>query len=402
MKPVHIDSAAMTRTPVNPVLEPIPSPPVRRNWITTALFALTFAVAVTIVPWYGFSHGYSGAAWIWFVLLLGANGMAITCGYHRLFAHGTYDAHPVLKVAYLFFGAMALQNSALVWSAGHRVHHRYIDDVERDPYCARRGFWFSHIGWMLNYYPSGEADLRTVRDLERDPWIRFQHRFYVPLTATINIGLPLLLGWADGDLLGTFLLAGMLRLVVSHHLTFFINSLAHIWGSQPYSEDNTARDNPVIAFLTYGEGYHNFHHMFAEDYRNGVSAWHWDPSKWFIALMGWAGLARNLKRVPRFKIRRALLDAQFRRAERQLASQPGRAQIEQLKQRVAEEYETFCNAVAVWTHLREQWIQGAKRAMLDRWERSVLQSRLQEVEHDLKAQYRRMRVLGAKISFTVT
>jgi stearoyl-CoA desaturase (delta-9 desaturase) len=397
MKPVQLKVA-----PPIPAAEAAPPAAVRRNWITTSMFALTFAVAVTVVPWYGWRHGYSPAAWIWFTLLLGANGMAITCGYHRLFAHGTYDAHPLLKAAYLLFGAMALQNSALIWSAGHRVHHRHIDDLDRDPYCARRGFWFSHIGWMLNHYPSGEADLRTVRDLERDPWLRQQHRFYVPLAVSMNIGLPLLLGWADGDLLGTFLLAGVLRLVVSHHFTFFINSLAHMWGSQPYCEDNTARDNPVIALLTYGEGYHNFHHMFANDYRNGVRAWQWDPSKWFIALMAWAGLASNLQRVPRFKIQRALIDAQFRRAERQLATQPGRAQIEQLKQLVAEEYATFCHDVTAWTHLREQWLADAKRAMLDRWERSLLQSRLQELENGLKTQYQRMRVLAAQIAFTVT
>jgi stearoyl-CoA desaturase (delta-9 desaturase) len=373
-----------------------------RNWITTAMFALTFATAMAVVPWYGFRHGYNAAAWIWFVLLVGANGMAITCGYHRLFAHATYEAHPVLKVAYLLFGAMALQNSALIWSAGHRVHHRHIDDLELDPYCARRGFWFSHIGWMLRYYPSGEPDFRTVRDLERDPLLRYQHRFYLPLTLAMNIGLPLLLGWAAHDVVGMFLLAGILRLVVSHHVTFFINSLAHIWGTQPYTEDNTARDNPVIAVLTYGEGYHNFHHMFAHDYRNGVRAWQWDPSKWFIAVMSWAGLAWNLKRVPRFKIQRAILDAQFRRAEIQLSNQSGRAQLEQIKRRVAEEYEVFCTAVTAWTHLREQWLADAKRVVLDRWEHSLLQSRLQELERGLKTQHRRMRALGDQITFFVT
>ena len=366
------------------------------------MFTVTFATAATVVPWYGFTHGFSAVAWIWFVLLLGANGMAITCGYHRLFAHATYEAHPLLKVAYLLFGAMALQNSALIWSAGHRVHHRHIDDLELDPYCARRGFWFSHIGWMLRHYPSGEAEFRTVRDLERDPLLRYQHRYYLPLTLAMNIGLPLLLGWAGGDALGMFLLAGVLRLVVSHHVTFFINSLAHMWGTQPYCEDNTARDNPVIAMLTYGEGYHNFHHKFAHDYRNGVRAWQWDPSKWFIAFMSWAGLAWNLKRVPRFKIQRALLDAQFRRAEIQLSNQAGRVQIEQIKQRVAEEYEVFCNAVTTWTHLREQWLADAKRVVLDRWEHSLLQSRLQELERGLKTQHRRMRALGNQIALFVT
>ncbi|GAC1309170.1 MAG: fatty acid desaturase [Steroidobacteraceae bacterium] len=357
------------------------------------MFAATFVAALTAVPWYGIEHGYSAVAWLEFTLLLGANGMAITCGYHRLFAHATYDAHPLLKVAYLLFGAMALQNSALVWSASHRVHHRFIDDPDRDPYCARRGFWFSHIGWMLRHYPSGEPDFRTVRELERDPLLRLQHRFYVPIALTMNFGVPLALGWATGDVLGTFLLAGVLRLVLSHHFTFFINSLAHIWGAQPYTEDNTARDNPVVALLTYGEGYHNFHHMFAHDYRNGVRAWQWDPSKWFIAAMSWLGLARNLKRVPWFKIQRAMLDAQFRRAERQLSSLPARVQIEHLKRRVAEEYEVFCNAVTAWSHLREQQLHDAKR---------VVQARLQELEHGMKVQYHRMRKLHAQIDFMVT
>jgi stearoyl-CoA desaturase (Delta-9 desaturase) len=370
---------------------------VSRNWTTTLMFALTFGVAVTVVPWYGFMHGYHAAAWIWFVLFLGANGMSITCGYHRLFAHATYDAHPVLKGLYLLFGAMALQNSALVWSATHRVHHRNIDDTETDPYSARRGFWFSHIGWMLRNYPSGEPDFSVVRDLQRDRLVSFQHRYYVPLALATNFGLPLLVGWACGDVIGTFLLAGVLRLVVSHHFTFLINSLAHMWGVQPYTDDNTARDNGIVALLTYGEGYHNFHHMFAHDYRNGVRWWQWDPSKWFIHSMRWLGLARNLKTVPWFKIQRALLDTQFRRAQLQLAEQPGRAHIEQLRRRVAEEYEAFCQAVTQWTHLREQWLAQTKRAMIERWERSALQLQLKELEYGLQLQYRRMRRLRAQL-----
>jgi stearoyl-CoA desaturase (delta-9 desaturase) len=285
------------------------------------MFLVTFAVAVTVVPWYGFAHGYPTANWVWFVLLLGANGMAITCGYHRLFAHATYVAHPALQLAYLLFGAMALQNSALIWSAGHRTHHLYVDDTERDPYCARRGFWFSHIGWMLRAYPSSHPDLGCVRDLQRNPLVMWQHRHYLPLALAMNFGVPLLLACGSGEFLGMLLLVGVLRLVVSHHVTFFINSLAHMWGAQPYRDDNTARDNGVVAFLTYGEGYHNFHHTFAHDYRNGVRWWQWDPSKWFINAMQWLGLARNLKRVSSVKIQHALLKTQLRRTERELARQ---------------------------------------------------------------------------------
>jgi len=369
-----------------------------RNWTTTLMFSLTFAAAVILVPWYGLVEGYSAAAWIWFGLLVVANEMSITCGYHRLYAHASYEARPALKVLYLLFGAMALQNSALVWAAGHRTHHRHIDDNERDPYSARRGFWFSHIGWMLRDYPSGAPDFSTVRDLQRDRLLMLQHRYYLPIALTMNIALPLLLGWFSGDLLGVFLLAGLLRLVISHHFTFFINSLAHMWGSKPYNEQNTARDNGLIAVLTFGEGYHNFHHMFAHDYRNGVRWWQFDPSKWFISTMNALGLARSLKRVPWFKIQRALLDAQFARANRQLAEHPRRAQFEHLRNRVAEEYEAFVKAVAEWSHLREHWIEDTRRAVTQRWDRSNLQARLRELESRLQLQIRRMRILQAQIA----
>ena len=368
-----------------------------RNWGVLLMFVLTGLAAVTLVPWYGLTTGYSTVAWVSFVLLLGANGMSITCGYHRLFAHATYEAHPLLKIAYLLFGAMALQNSALAWSSGHRRHHLFIDDNERDPYSAKRGFWFSHIGWMLREYPSGVPDLRNVQDLQRDPLVMWQHRNYLAIALAMNIALPLLLGFIAGDVMGVFLLGGVLRLVASHHFTFFINSLAHIWGYQPYTDENTARDNGVVALLTYGEGYHNFHHMFAHDYRNGVRWWQFDPSKWFIAAMSGIGMARNLKRVPWFKIQRALLDSQFARAQKKLASLPARAHLEQLRSRVAEEYEAFAKAVAEWSHLREQWIEETRRAVVKRWERSNLQSQLKELEYRLHLQYRRMRVLQAQI-----
>jgi stearoyl-CoA desaturase (delta-9 desaturase) len=260
-------------------------------WVNTWLFVLTFLGAVIIVPWYGIVHGYSTAAWLSFAILLGANGMSITAGYHRLWAHRTYEAHWSVRVILMLFGAMALESSILAWSSGHRRHHLYIDDNERDPYSARRGFWFSHIGWMLRDYPSGRRDDSNIADVVRDPIAVFQDRHYVPLVLVMNIGLPLTLGWLVGDLWGVFLLGGLLRLVVSQHTTFFINSLAHMWGNQPYTDANTARDNGFLALLTYGEGYHNFHHCYAADYRNGVRWWQWDPTKWLIFTLSKVGLA---------------------------------------------------------------------------------------------------------------
>src|ERR1700688_630823 len=212
------------------------------------------------------------------------------------------------------------------------------------------------------------------RKLQSTPLVAFQHRHYLALTLTMNLGLPLLMGWVFGDILGTFLLAGVLPLVlrhhlallvISHHLTFCINSLAHIIGTRPYNAENTARDNGVVALLTFGEGYHNFHHMFAHDFRNGVRWWQWDPSKWLITALQWVGLAKNLKRVPWFKIQRAMLDTQFRRAKLELARQVvGSPRLDELRRRVAEEYESFCSAVAGWTDVPEQAVTAAKRALV--------------------------------------
>jgi len=375
-----------------------PRPPL--IWINALMFALTATAAAILVPWYGVTRGFTTADWGVFAFFLVANGMAITGGYHRLWAHRSYEAHWTVRLFYLVFGTMALQNSAFVWCSGHRKHHLYVDDVDRDPYSARRGFWFSHIGWMLRDYPSGRMDFANIADLKKDPMLAFQHRYYVPLAVAINIGLPLAAGLVFHDLWGMLILAGVLRLVWSHHVTFCINSLAHLWGSRPYSEDNTARDNPVVAVITYGEGYHNFHHAFAHDYRNGVRWWQWDPTKWLIAALQVFGLTRRLKRTPLFQIQRALLAMQFKRAQARLAklAPAGVSHLEQLRARLAHEYESFLAAVAEWARVKEQWLGEKKRAVLEQWEQVDLQRSLREIERRLSRQLRRMRVLQAQLA----
>jgi stearoyl-CoA desaturase (delta-9 desaturase) len=372
-----------------------------RIWSTTLMFTLTLGSALVLVPWFGLTHGYSVAAWVLFVVFLYANGMSITGGYHRLWAHKSYEAHWSLRLIYLIFGTMALQNSVFVWASGHRTHHLNVDDFDKDPYSIRRGFWFAHIGWMVREYESGKPNFANIPDLRRDPMLAFQHRFYIPLALLTNFGLPLLAGWLVGDVWGTFILAGVLRLVVSHHVTFLINTLAHMWGSRPYTDENTARDNPVLAFLTYGEGYHNYHHIFAHDYRNGVRWWQWDPTKWLIAGLQFVGLTRRLKRTPPFQIQRALLAMQFTRAREKLdklAVAAGHSHIEQLRQRIAHEYETFLAAMSEWARVKEQWIEEKKRVVVEHWEHSEIQQRLREIEANLRTQRRRMRLITAQLT----
>lgn len=276
-------------------------------WLPVSVFVFTTLVTVIAVPWYGFTVGYSASAWMAAIAVLFLNGISITAGYHRLWSHNAYKASLPVRVFFALFGAAATQNSIKVWASGHRRHHRHVDDDEKDPYSAGRGFWFSHIGWMCRAYPSGKVSFDNIKDLERDPVVEWQHKYYVPLALIMNFIPALAVGVIVGDIWAGILLAGFLRLVVSHHSTFFINSLAHIWGRRPYTHENSARDNDVLALFTYGEGYHNYHHIFQGDYRNGIRWWHYDPTKWLIWSMSKLGLANDLKRTEKAQIDAAII-----------------------------------------------------------------------------------------------
>jgi stearoyl-CoA desaturase (delta-9 desaturase) len=374
-------------------------PPLLR--LQASIFVGTFLVALIAVPWYGISQGYHWTAWLGFALVLAANGLSITAGYHRLWSHNTYKAQPVLRLVLALFGAATLQNSILVWASGHRRHHRHIDDYDQDPYCAGRGFWFSHMGWMLRDYEASQDDFSNVRDLQRDPIVVWQHKYYGPLALGMNFLPALVLGYITGDWIANLLLAGFLRLVVCHHTTFFINSLAHLWGKQPYTDKNTARDNGVLALFTYGEGYHNYHHQFQNDYRNGVRWWQFDPTKWLIKTASWIGLTRDLNRVPDFKIREAIVAMQFKRAQQRLAISTN---TEKLRICVEQEYQQFLASLQQWKALREQWYTRKRQQLLEaredwfrKWEQTSVRSQFKELEYTLKMQQKRLKLLNLEL-----
>ncbi len=366
------------------------------NWAVTAVLGLTFLAAVTVVPWYGIVYGYNGWSWLFFGIFAVLNGIGIGSGYHRLWSHRTYEAHPLLKWFLAVMGGMALQNSIIVWSARHRVHHRDVDDNDKDPYSIGRGFWFAHIGWMLKDYPSGEVDYSIVRDLEKDPVAAWQHRWYWTLVWATNLGVPLLLGWLTGDVLGMFLLAGVARLVVNHHVTFFINSLAHMWGRQPYTDENSARDQHFLALITYGEGYHNYHHLFQSDYRCGIRWWHLDMNKWFISTCALLGLVKNRKRAPMFKVLRARLNMDFKNAQRKL-EQGGVST--RLREQLEIEYAQFVDTIKEWQRLQMDRVQVGRQKLAERIETETASftSRYRDLEKSLKLQHKRIVLLTAQV-----
>ncbi|HKL50418.1 MAG TPA: fatty acid desaturase [Wenzhouxiangellaceae bacterium] len=364
-------------------------------WGNTFFFALFNVLAVTAVPLWGVVHGYSGIAWIAFAVLLMLGGMSITTGYHRMWSHRTFKARWPVRLALALFGGMALQNSIYVWAARHRIHHRYVDDVERDPHSIKSGFWHAHIGWMLRAWPTSEIDFSQVRDLERDPIVMWQHRHYWKLVWAMNLGIPVALGWMTGDILGMLLLAGVLRLVVSHHFTFFINSLAHTWGKRPYSEENTAVDNGLIALVTWGEGYHNYHHAFQSDYRNGIRWWQYDPSKWLINALAWTGMVTDRKRTPWFRIQRARLAMEFARLKQRAEGEGIQESWRELFER---EYQQFRETIGEWQAIQMRKVESGAEVLRDRWHQTELRTSLKELEFRLKMQHKRLRALTTIIT----
>jgi stearoyl-CoA desaturase (Delta-9 desaturase) len=363
------------------------------NWTNMLLFTLTPLFALTLVPLYGYFYDYDAFEWLMFVLLMAFCGMSITAGYHRLWAHKTYSAHPFLRLVFALGGACALQNDVLNWASDHRRHHRYVDNNEQDPYSAGRGFWFSHIGWILRNYESAKQDFSNVRDLQRDWVVCWQHRNYLTLVLIMNIAVPVALGLLHGDVVASLLLAGLLRLVISQHATYLINSLAHMWGRQPYSTSSSARDNFILALFTWGEGFHNFHHTFQLDYRNGIRWWHWDPTKWMIRALSWLGLTSNLKRSPLVQIEAARLELQFRRASQHCEYF---AIPEKWRLCLEKEYEELCKTLHLWSQHQQQWYEARSARLhesLGHWDLMQIRDAYREMQFKLKVQRKRWRQL---------
>lgn len=263
-------------------------------------------LTLTAVPLYIWSFGLGWFQFALFFAMFCASGFSISLGYHRLFSHIAFKAGWPVRLFTLVFGAGAFENSVLMWSSEHRRHHKHVDHDD-DPYDISKGFFYAHIGWLL-FKMSPQPPFDNVPDLKRDRLVMWQHRYIHLIAVVVAFLLPAFAGWLwDGAVgaLGGFLIAGVARVTVLQHCTFLINSACHTLGRQPYSDRCSARDSHLLALFTFGEGYHNYHHEFQYDYRNGVKPWEFDPTKWIIWTLSKLGLTANLRRVASDKIREA-------------------------------------------------------------------------------------------------
>ncbi|MEP6673267.1 MAG: fatty acid desaturase [Chthoniobacter sp.] len=291
----------------------------RVHWVTSSFLIGTLFLSLITVPLYIWHFGIDWFQIVLFFVMISACGFSITLGYHRMFSHLAFQGHWLVRALVLIFGAGAFENSALMWSSEHRVHHKHVDHDE-DPYDISKGLFHAHMGWLM-FKLKGDPDYSNVPDLKKDWMVMLQHKYTQQLAVLVAFVLPTVIGYIWGgwrSALGALVIGGFARVVALQHATFCINSLCHYIGKRPYSSRCSARDSFLLAVITGGEGYHNYHHEFQHDYRNGVKPWQFDPTKWIIWTLSQVGLTSNLRRVPDEKILLAELAEAQRHMETKL------------------------------------------------------------------------------------
>ncbi|MDE2142642.1 MAG: fatty acid desaturase [Elusimicrobia bacterium] len=345
------------------------------DWVNSIFLIGTPLVAFVGTAWYVRLYGVTWLELANFALMFMLTSVCVTGGYHRLYSHKSYEVSKPVQLFYLIFGAAAVENSLLNWASDHRYHHRYVDQNE-DPYNILKGGLYAHMGWIF-FKDTRDHDRRfeNVPDLLKDPLVMWQHRWYLPLVVVFTFALPTYIGLFEGRPVGGLLWGGFLRVVMVHHTTFFINSLAHMYGTRPYDAKGTARDSWWLAPLTFGEGYHNFHHKFQADYRNGIRWWQFDSTKWFINVLAWTGHAKKLKRTPEPLIVKARLEVEKLAVSRKLAQRNASERLwrkvhwrlERGSRRLEAAHQRYLHAKAEYRHRRDEWTADVRR----QWEENL-------------------------------
>jgi stearoyl-CoA desaturase (delta-9 desaturase) len=271
-------------TAISPISPPAESRARPRRQLRAA--NLPFAV-VHVLPLLAFVTGVTGRAIGLFVVLYVVRAFCITAGYHRYFAHRTYQLGRLPQFLLAFGGAAAAQKGPLWWAAHHRAHHRFTDEPG-DPHSPNDGVWWSHVGWILAP-EHGRTRTELIEDFARFPELRFLDRHDWIAPWTLGFLSWYVAGWS-GLVVGFFA-----STVLLWHATFSVNSVAHLLGWRRYETTDTSRNNPVVAFLTLGEGWHNNHHHLPTVARQGFRWWELDVA--YLVLRGLAavGIVRDMR-----------------------------------------------------------------------------------------------------------
>ncbi len=276
------------------------SPEQKVDWLRCVPFALLHMSALAVI-WVGWSPIAVAVCAGMYVLRM----FAITGFYHRYFSHRSFKTSRAGQFVFALLGASATQRGPLWWASHHRMHHKHSDEPDDVHSPKQHGFLWSHIGWITS-----DANFATrfsaVRDLMQFPELRFLDRFdtLVPiLTGTAMF----FLGWTLDVLfpgLGTsasqMLVWGyFISTIILLHGTFTINSLSHVFGTRRYPTKDTSRNNPLLALITLGEGWHNNHHHYQSSARQGFFWWEYDLTYYGLKVLSWLGIVWDLRPVPK-------------------------------------------------------------------------------------------------------
>jgi len=252
-----------------------------------ALYALTLLPSISL------------ASWAWLIGSYIFAGLGITAGAHRLWSHRTYKARLPLRLLLVLANTMAGENSIYTWTRDHRTHHKF-SETHGDPHNAKRGFFFSHMGWLcVRKHPAVTRAGRTISmtDLEADPLIMTQHRHYLKCFLVAAFLLPSLIPTLWGEDIVTAYFISVLRYVAVLHFTWLVNSAAHMYGMKPYDSSIGPVENMGVSVLALGEGFHNYHHTFPYDYSTSEWGMRLNLTTAFIDTMAALGLAYDLRKA---------------------------------------------------------------------------------------------------------
>jgi stearoyl-CoA desaturase (delta-9 desaturase) len=281
-----------------------------------AKFQRRVVLALTVIPFVGFvlaiatlwGRGVGALELALFFTFYVFTGIGVTVGYHRLFTHRSFDAPRPVRMLFAIAGSMAVEGSVISWVANHRRHHAFADK-DGDPHSPHldegegiigvlRGLWHAHVGWMFNDFKTEQE--RWARDLTRDPDMQKIDRLF-PMLILVSFGLPAALGFVIAGSIwcavGGFLWGGLARIFFLHHVTWSINSICHFYGKRPFETTDYSTNNWPLAFISFGESWHNNHHAFPTSAIHGLGRGQVDLGAVVITTLERARLATNVRRV---------------------------------------------------------------------------------------------------------
>jgi stearoyl-CoA desaturase (delta-9 desaturase) len=255
-------------------------------------------MAREMIPFLAIHVASLGALWsgatpgaIWCaVVLYWLRMFAVTGGYHRYFSHRTFKTSRWFQFVLAFLAESSSQRGVLWWGSNHRHHHRFSDQPEDIHSPRQKGFWYSHVLWI--FAEDGGTDLNKIKDLAKYPELRWLDKHWLVPPTVLGIITTLLFGWS-----GLFV-GFCLSTVVLWHCTFTINSLSHVFGSRRYETTDDSRNNPLLAFITMGEGWHNNHHHYMLSCRQGFRWWEFDFTYYVLKGLSWVGLVWDIREPP--------------------------------------------------------------------------------------------------------